>query len=273
MNNLLPKIIAAHDISGLGTASLRAVMPILSAMGCYVCPLPTAVLSTITGVYDGYQITDLTEQMEKTIEHWSTLNTKFDYIYSGFLGSPRQVDIIADAASRFGSYLVVDPVFADDGKLYSTMNDEMVRNMRYLTSKAKIITPNFTEAQFLLNEFHENVTEDIINDMLKRLCGTGPEMTAITSVPIDGGMHVCAMDSKTNEYINIKCSYINASCHGTGDVFTSVMLGAMASGESFKTALKKAAEFVTEAIRITVGNNIPLREGIAIEELLCDFRT
>ena len=139
MKKYLPKIIAAHDLSGFGKASLTAVIPILSVMGNYVCPLQTAALSTITGVFNDFEFTDLTEHIRSTIKHWKKLDIDFDYIYSGFLGSPEQVDVIIEAKRIFDCSLVVDPVFADDGKLYPTMNDSMVANMKRLVSIADII--------------------------------------------------------------------------------------------------------------------------------------
>jgi pyridoxine kinase len=238
-------------------------------MACYVCPLPTAVLSTITGVFDGYQITDLTEQMEKTIRHWDTLDVRFDYIYSGFLGSPRQVDLILEAAERFSSFLLVDPVFADNGALYATMDGDMVQNMRRLVAKADMITPNFTETQYLLDDFRDS---GAVRDMLKNLCAMGPKKAVITSVRRNDGMYVCAYDRAATQYIDIKCDYIPAACNGAGDVFTSVVLGAVARGERLEDALRRAADFVSDAVRLTVADGVPLREGLEIEKLLGDLR-
>ncbi|MDR0405169.1 MAG: pyridoxamine kinase [Clostridiales bacterium] len=273
----MKKIIAAHDLSGLGTASLGAVIPIISSMGSYVCSLPTAVLSTITGVFEGYAITGLTEQMQRTIQHWDGLGVTFDYIYSGFLGSAEQVDIILDAASRFhGCYLVVDPVFADNGRLYPTMDGAMVENMKRLAARANLITPNFTEARFLLGETPpEGVVDETrdfpeaeAKDWLTRLCGTGPERAVITGGKFRDGMYVTAYDKPRGAFWKLKCEYVPAQFHGTGDIFTSVLVGALARGDCFETAVALAARFVRTAIDATLAEQWEPRMGVLVEKVL-----
>ena len=268
MSKFLPKIIAAHDISGMGKASLGTAMPILSYMGCYVCPLPTAVLSTITGAFSGYKITDLTSQMKDTVEHWSTLGIDFDYIYSGYLGSHKQVDIILQAHKTFGCCLVVDPVFADNGKLYANMGEDMVNDMKRLVSHADIITPNVTEAMYLTDTKEEPQNYEEAKVLLKKLCDMGPKLVIITSCFWNGELYVCGYDSKNDGYIKVKCEYIKGSYDGNGDIFTSVFLGAVAGGDDVKTAIERASDFVTKGIKITLENNIPRREGIAYEKIL-----
>lgn len=271
MKNYLPKIIAAHDLSGIGKASLTAVVPILSVMGNYVCPLQTAALSSITGVYEGYSFTDLTKHMQETVNHWEKLGAKFDYIYSGFLGNHSQVDIIIDAKKKFDCCLVVDPVFADDGVLYPTMTNDMVHNMKRLVSFADIITPNITEAMYLLGETEVPQSFEQIKDYLLRLTEMGPNLVLITSCKVDGEMYVCAYNKAQNEFITVDCKYFEGSYHGTGDVFTTVFLGGIARGQGPKEAIQLAVDFVRKAIEITAKNNIDTREGIAIEKILKDL--
>ena len=252
----------------MGKASLGTAMPILSYMGCYVCPLPTAVLSTITGVFSGYKITDLTGQMKDTIEHWSTLGIDFDYIYSGYLGNHKQVDIILKAHEMFGCCLMVDPVFADNGKLYANMGEDMVNDMKRLVSHADIITPNMTEAMYLTDTEKEPESFEEAEILLKKLCDMGPKLVIITSCFWNNELYVCAYDKDNDKYINVKCEYVEGSYDGNGDIFASVLLGAIAGGDSVKTAIKRACDFVTRGIKITVENNIPRREGIAYEKIL-----
>lgn len=269
----MKKIIAAHDLSGLGKASLGAVIPIISSMGSVVCSLPTAVLSTITGVFDNFTIVDLTEQMKKTITHWKDLDIKFDYIYSGFLGSPQQVDVIISATESFSEcYVVVDPVFADNGKLYPTMNDEMVENMKRLVAHANLITPNITEAQFLLNEKNCELTESVAKDWLKRLCEMGPDRVVITSCRFGKDMYVTAYEKNSNQFWKLKCDYVPIDFHGTGDVFTSVLVGALSRGDGFEYAITQAAEFVKNAIDETLKCEWESRFGILIEKVLDKLR-
>lgn len=266
----MKKIIAAHDLSGLGKASLGAAIPIISSMGSVVCCLPTAVFSTITGVFEGYSIVDLTSQMKNTITHWADMGIEFDFIYSGFLGSPEQVDVIISASESFkGCYIVVDPVFADNNKLYPTMDSVMVENMKRLVTHANLITPNVTEAQFLLDEKACEYTEDIAKDWLTRLCNMGPDKAVITSVRFGNDMYVTAYDKFTNEFWKLKCDYIPIDFHGTGDIFTSVLVGALSRGDSFETAIALAAQFVKTAIDATLEEKWETRFGVLIEKVLC----
>jgi pyridoxine kinase len=267
----LKKVIAAHDLSGLGKASLGCAIPIISAMGSVVCSLPTAVFSTITGVFEGYSITDLTEQMKNTISHWKSLNTSFDILYSGFLGSPQQVDEIISAINSFeGCYFIADPVFADNGKLYDTMDEEMVANMKRLVSYANVITPNYTEACFLLDEKPGTFTEPIAKAWLKRLSKMGPERVVITSCNLDGNMFVVAYDSLLDTYWKLRCDYVPMEFHGTGDIFTSVLTGALARDDSFEASLTLAAQFVKDAIDATIVENWDMCYGVLMEKVLCN---
>ncbi|MDR1044142.1 MAG: pyridoxamine kinase, partial [Candidatus Adiutrix sp.] len=178
MKNPLPRIAAIHDICGYGRCSLTVVIPILSAMGFEVCPLPTAVLSTHT-LFPNFVILDMTDELPKIINHWQELDLKFDAIYSGFLGSARQVDIVADFIRHFQgpeTLVVVDPVMADHGRLYPTMPPEMVEEMKKLARISRIITPNLTEAAFMLDRpTPESLGEKEARDWLKALTGLGPE--------------------------------------------------------------------------------------------------
>lgn len=268
MRNCLPKVIAAHDLSGFGKASLAAVIPILSVMGCYVCPLQTAALSTVTGVFSGYTFTDLTRHMHETIAHWKKLNLNFDYIYSGFLGSPEQTEIIAETKRLFGSRLVVDPVFADDGELYQAMNDEMVESMKKLCCQADIITPNITEAMFLLGEDTLPTTKTETEEYLIRLCEEGAKTAVITSCSFNNGVYVgvCSKTLKKPEFI--KCRYYPESFHGTGDIFTTVLLGGIINGKSLYDSAADAVDFVRLAIDETVRLKIDPAQGVVIETVL-----
>ncbi len=264
----MKKIIAVHDLSGIGTASLGAVVPVLTAMGSYVCPLQTAALSTVTGVFDGYTFTDLTEHIKDTIKHWQQLNMDFDYIYSGFLGSPSQAQTIIDAKNMFGCKLMVDPVFGDDGQLYPTMSSDMVESMKNLVANADIITPNITEAMFLLGEKDVPSDFETIEKWLVRLCDVGPDTAIITSCKVDGEMYVCSYCKSTKEFYKIKCCYYDGSFHGTGDIFASVTLGAVARGQSVKEAVQLAVEFISKAIEETIKLHIDPRLGVAVQKVI-----
>jgi pyridoxine kinase len=278
MKSLVKRVAAIHDLSGFGRTSLAVVIPILSTMGVQVCSLPTAVFSTHTGGFEGYHFVDLTEQMEAIMEHWQELGIEFDCVYSGFLGSPRQVEIIARFIDRFSKekpLVVIDPVLGDDGKLYQTMDQNMVKEMRRLISKANMITPNFTEAAYLLGEeFCQGIAVKKIKDWLVRLSEMGPETVIITSVPdCQAAKNTCVMayDRLTNRFWKVSCVYIPANFPGTGDTFTSVVVGSILQGDSLPIALDRGVQFITTAIRASYGYEYPRREGILLERVLASL--
>lgn len=279
MHNPVPRVAAIHDLSGFGRASLTVIIPILSTMGVQACPLPTAVLSSHTGGFNDYHFVDMTENMVKIIDHWKALDIAFDAIYSGFLGSPRQVDIVMDfigAFARSEQFVVVDPVMGDDGKPYKTMGPEMIRQMQSLVSHADIITPNFTEAAFLLGEpYPDNLDERQIKQWILRLCEKGPGKVIITSVPVAGRKNlsgVVAFDREDGRFWKVDCTYIPAHYPGTGDAFASVIVGGLLQGDSLPIALDRAVQFVSMAIRSTFGYNYPSREGVLLERVLTNLR-
>ena len=255
MSRLIKKVAAIHDLSGFGRASLTTVIPILSTMGIQVCPVPTAILSTHTSNFTGYSFIDLTDYMEEHIAHWKKLNLEFDCIYSGFLGSPRQIKIVSDFVDHFGhkdNLVVVDPVMGDNGHLYGTMGEEMIVEMRKLVSKADIITPNFTEAAFLLGEkYKETTTEEEVKDWLVRISEMGPKIVIITSVPdekineFEKNMSVIAYNREDDVFWKVSCKYIPVSYPGTGDAYTSVLIGSLLQGDSLPVAIDRAMQFVT----------------------------
>ena len=212
------RVAAIHDLSGFGRASLTTIIPILSSMGVQVCPLPTAILSNHTGGFETFSYVDFTDYMQDYIDGWKKLNLDFDCIYSGFLGSERQIQIISDFIDDFGTednMVVVDPVLGDNGTLYSTMTQDHVSKMSRLVEKADIITPNFTEVSLLLGEpYEEKITDHKIKKWLKTLSDMGPEIVVATSVPDQGegkDTNVVAFDRRSNTYWKIQCRYIPAS--------------------------------------------------------------
>lgn len=278
MSKLIKKVAAIHDLSGFGRASLTTVIPILSTMGIQVCPVPTAILSTHTSNFTGYSFVDLTDYMEEHIAHWKELNLEFDCIYSGFLGSPRQIKIVSDFVDHFGhrdNLVVVDPVMGDNGSLYGTMGEEMVIEMRKLVSKADIITPNFTEAAFLLGEeYKETTTEEEVKNWLVRISEMGPKIVIITSVPdekinkFERNMSVIAYNKEEDVFWKVSCKYIPVSYPGTGDAYTSVLIGSLLQGDSLPVAIDRAMQFVTQCIKASYGFKYPSREGVLLERNL-----
>ena len=187
MDNIIKKVATINDISCLGGASLTQNIPIFSSMGIKSYPVPTVVLSTHSGGYEGYTYHDLTEHMKEQTKHWSELDVKFDCIYSGFLGSAEQIVIVEDFIDKFkkdNTLIVIDPVMGDKGKIYSSIDQDIVIEMRKLVSRADVITPNITEAYLLADmEYNPNPDEEILNELIDKIEDLGPRNIIITSYP------------------------------------------------------------------------------------------
>ena len=274
-NKRVPKIAAIHDMSCYGRASLTLVIPTLSSMGVQVCPLPTAILSTHTGGFEGYTFLDLTEEMLKIITHWKKLKLEFDCVYSGYLGSPRQVEIVEDFIDSFGGkekLVIIDPVLGDEGIKYDAINEDMVRGMKKLIGKAQLITPNYTEICLLFDdEYKQYVSLDEIKTLIKKAADLGPGQIVVTSVPLEGRAKqaaAIAYDVKKDCFWLAERPYVAASYPGTGDIFTSVIAGALLNGEIFPRALGMAADFIHACLRTGMEDDAPIRDGIALESML-----
>jgi pyridoxine kinase len=274
MKTPVPRLAAIHDLSCFGRAALTVVIPILSTMGIQVCPLPTAVLST-HGAFPGYKLIDLTEHLQDLIDHWRTLVIRFDAIYSGFLESVRQIEIVSQFIKDFAhadQLVVIDPVLGDNGKLYGVTGYGMVERMREYIRLADVITPNLTEAALLLDETYQPAMQETeVKDWLLRLADQGPEIVIITSVPVpqaENQIAVMAYTRNDRRFWKVACEHIPINSPGAGDAFTSVVIGSLLQGDSLPMALDRAVQFLSFAIRTTFGHASPVREGILLEKVL-----
>lgn len=277
MEKIIKKVAAIHDLSGFGRSSLTTIIPVISNMGIQVCPVPTAILSTHTGGFKNFSFVDLTDTMPNFINHWKSLNLNFDCIYSGFLGSPKQIDIVSDFIDYFGrkdNITVIDPVLGDDGILYDTMQKDMVFKMKELVKKADIITPNFTEICLLLGkEYKPFISENEIKKWIFEISETGPNIVIVTSIPeeeksLEKFSNVIAYDKKNNVFWKTKCKFLPASYPGTGDCFTSVLIGSLLQNDSLPMSIDRATNFINQCLRASYGFSYPNREGILLEKML-----
>ncbi|MCQ2218076.1 MAG: pyridoxamine kinase [Paludibacteraceae bacterium] len=272
--NKVKKVAAIHDLSGCGRVSLNAVIPILSSMGIQTYPLPTAILSSHTQ-YEEFSFLDLTDQMPLFMEHWKKLGVEFDGIYSGYLGSPRQIAIVEEFIQTFrnpNQLVVVDPVLGDNGHLYKALDNNMVVEMRELVKSADVITPNLTEMCLLLDKPYKNFlsVEELKEDLL-RLSEQGPEHIIVTSIQDKDDLKktfVVAYSKKTNRFWKVWTNYLPAHYPGTGDTFTSIITGALLQGDSLPIALDRAVQFIQMGMRATFGYEYDSREGILLERVL-----
>ena len=273
------RIAAIHDLSGIGRTSLMAVIPILSTMGFNVCPLPTAILSNHSQ-YPDFSFLDLTEEMPKIIDQWEKLGVNFDAIYTGYMGSPRQIEIVCGVIERFrtaDTLVVVDPVLGDNGHLYSKMTQEMVEEMRRLACRADVLTPNLTEAFALLDRpYKTDCTTEELKDLIAELSEMGPDTVIITGVPVPGQSGLTSVIARSKSDLRtwkVTCPYLPAHYPGTGDSFTSVITGSLLQGDSLPIALDRAAQFILQGIRSTFGYKMDNRDGILLERVLPNLNT
>lgn len=271
-----PRIAAVHDLSGIGRCSLSIVLPILSAMGCWCSPLPTACLSAST-IYPPsrhFVVRDLTDEMESAIAHWQELGASFDAIYSGFVGSLRQIGTVREFITRFrgkNTLVMVDPVMADHGRTYRTYSPEMCREMTALTELADIITPNLTEAAILLGEPPDRVPEsgEELRTWLERLSLGGKRSVILTGVrPAPHSLGAACRNRDSGEIFLHSVREVPAQFPGTGDLFASVVLGALLQGRSLERASALAVEFTGMCVRSTLELGLPIRQGVQFEPLL-----
>lgn len=267
------RVMAVHDLSGLGRSSLMAVTPVLSVMGVQVCPVPTAVLSTQTSGFTGYTFVDLTDTMPAYLRHWQQLQMDFNCIYSGFLGSAQQIDVMEQVLETFvddETLVVVDPVLGDDGALYDTMNQAMVERMRGLIGKADIITPNVTEVKLLLQlPLEQELLAEDLPALLPLLAEQGPDRIIVTGVhKRDGGRCVCCYQQDGGQYEQIDYTQLPVSYPGTGDIFAAVLVGGLLQGRTLTQSVRLAADFICSAVADAIEADEPIRDGVQLEKNL-----
>jgi pyridoxine kinase len=258
-------VAAVNDLSGVGRCSLTVAMPVISAMGAQVCPAPTAILSAHTG-FKKIVATDMTTFLTKMLDAWTNMGMLFDCIYTGYLGSPRQAELILGFMNKQSQALkVVDPVMGDEGKLYSGVDSSMVEAMRALCRAADVATPNMTEFSSLAGEEYaiRPRTRAKIDGMLSKL----PSRAAvITSVPYEDGLANAYRDFSGETGV-IPFEAIDGHYPGTGDLFASVLTGALVTGDNLKSAVERAADFVSRAMTLSRGAGDP-NHGVQLEAAL-----
>lgn len=270
----MKKIAAIQDLSGYGRASLTVAIPILSYMGFQVCPLPTAILSAHSE-YKNFRCFDLTDQMQPIIDHWKELHLHFNALYSGYLASIRQLDIVEQFFKEFGhqqNFIIVDPVLGDHHQLYPGMGPEMIEGMRRLCKHARVITPNLTEAAFLLGkEPSDRISPREARSWCRELSNLGPEYCIITSVPSGNQKSIATLAYNRNDgrLWQVSSDYTPATYPGTGDAFASVITGCLLNEDSLPEAVDRAVHFINMGIKSTFGYEHNPLDGMDQEKVLC----
>ena len=267
------RALAIHDVSCEGRCSLTVALPVLAACGIHTAALPTALLSTHTGVFEGYSCLDLTGEMHRILRHWDTLPLRFDGVYSGFLGSFEQIEIVGGVLEKYGrngALTLVDPVMADHGRLYATYTKAMAGGMGELCRQADVIVPNVTEACILLEQpYLEHPDETQVKRLLEDLaakydCGQ-VIITGICRGEELGAAGFCAADGSFTYAGAPRMPHV---FFGTGDVFASALLAAMLHGKGTGQAAQTAVHFTHRAMVHTIENGLPLHYGVAFEQAL-----
>lgn len=268
----MKRIATIQDISCAGKCSLTVALPVISAMGVETCVIPTAVLSNHTAFAD-FTIRDLTEDIPGILRRWEEERFLFDAVYSGYLASIRQIGLILESYRIIAdehTVKVVDPAMADFGKLYSGFNQKFVDNMRLLTSKADVITPNLTECCLLTGtEYRDDFSRNEIEEILKKLGGSGIPYIIMTGAGFsENEVGAILYDTAKEEFTLYTNRKIPVAYHGTGDIFASCLTGGLVRGLSPFEAMKLAVDFDLECIRCTIADPDRRWYGVNFEQAL-----
>ena len=251
----MKRVVTIQDISCVGKCSLTVALPIISAMGIETAVIPTAVLSTHT-MFKNFTFRDLSTDIPLIQKHWKDEKIDFDGIYTGYLGSIEQIEMLKEFFKDFkkdNNFIFIDPVMGDNGKLYVGFNQEFALQMKELCKKADIIVPNLTEASYMLQEeYKENYTEEEIKEILIKLASLGTKQVVLTGISFNNNeLGVMSYDKETNKFFTYFREQIPVKYHGTGDVFASTLVGAILNENSLEQSLKIAVDYVWETIKDT----------------------
>lgn len=252
----VPRVAAVHDMCGYGKCSLTAAIPILSAAGCDVCPVPTALFSAHTR-YSVFTFHDTTEILDGYLDAWRKENVDLDGVYSGFLGSAEQVAIIKRLYADYPHALrLVDPVMGDGGEIYATYTPELCEAMGTLVDGADVLMPNLTEASILTKRTYpgRDLSDAEVDDMIDALLDLGAKNVVLKGIDHDDGTirnYVASADSGASGKQELAHSKLPFMTHGTGDAFASALCGALMAGRPLAESAHIAGEFVRHAMENT----------------------
>ena len=284
----MKRVLTVQDISCVGKCSLTAAIPVISAMGIEVCPLPTAILSNHTA-FSSFSFLDLTDKIPEILNEWKKQGFHFDAIYTGYLGSIKQIDLVHKILDEFAqndTLVVIDPCMADNGKLYTGFSQDFVKQMAKLCGRANVILPNMTEACFLVNQDYDFLvqTNESITKVMAKLLSLGAKQVILKGVEFSKekiGVAYCSQKLFNNNFstnennmedMNIYFHHrYDENFHGTGDVFASAVTGALVLKKDIKDAVKIACDFVQESIECTLLNPNYNWYGVDFESALINL--
>lgn len=266
----IPRVAAVHDLCGYGNCSLGVAIPVLSAAGCDVCPIPTSLFSAHTG-FPVFHMHDTTSMLDDYLDAWDQEGVELDAIYSGFLGSAEQVGVIERLYREHPTALrMVDPVMGDNGRKYPTYNDEMCEATGRLVEGADVLTPNLTEASILTRIPYEgqDVSDAYVTRMMDALLDRGAKVVVIKGVARNDGLirnFVAGQDVDLDETSGERLPFL---LHGTGDLFASGLLAAIMCGRSLRDAVGFAGALVHDAMVVSREQPHYQQRGVSFESVL-----
>ena len=266
------RVLAINDISCVGKCSLTVALPVVSAGGVTCDVLPTALLSTHTGGFEGYTFRDLSDEIPAVLKHWESLGLTFDFIYSGYLGNVSQIETVREIKRRFlkrNGKFIVDPVMGDGGKLYAHFDFHFVEKMRVLCEEADFILPNVTEACLLAGENYPLSIERLPAEKIVGILRSPHTCPIVTGV--EEGEENAVYYGEANGVSRYALPHAKGFFHGAGDVFAAAFTGCLARGKSKKKAIELAANFTTAAIFRTAKAGGDSRYGLLFEEEIFNF--
>ena len=250
----MKRIVTIQDISCLGKCSLTVALPLISAMGVEAAIIPTAVLSTHT-MFKNFTCKDLDDQIVPITDHWKQEGFHFDGIYTGYLASAAQVKTVMSVIDKLktdDTMIIVDPAMADNGKMYPAFDSDFPKEMAKLCGMADVILPNITEASFLTGTpYKEQYDEAYIRELLHKLAALGSKTVILKGVQLDGKYGVLCYDAVSDSYSAYWHEKLPVGYHGTGDIFSSVFVGARMRGKTIEESVRIAADYTVECIRVT----------------------
>ncbi len=272
-HNHQKKIAVINDLCGFGRCSLSVSLPIISALKLQCCPLPTSIFSSHTG-FDSFYSVDFTKHMNVIIDEWVKLGLRFDGIYTGFLGSTEQIEIVKRFFETFkkeDNITVIDPVMGDGGKLYPTYSIDLAKKMISLVPYADILTPNLTEACILTNtEYKADMGEEELYKMCKKLSKIGPRKIVISGIERENALENFIYEHEKSHKV-IQEFKVGISREGTGDVFSSIIASDAVNGIGFYDSVRHASSFIAKVLRRTVELDLPKTDGVCFEEFLTEI--
>jgi len=268
----MKRVLTIQDISCLGKCSLTVALPLISAMGVETVILPTAVLSTHT-MFTGFTCKDLSDQIRPIAEHWKKEGVTFDAVYTGYLGTEEEIDTVSELIETFrtpDTLVFVDPAMGDNGKLYPAFDEAYAKRNAGLCALADVIVPNITEACYMTGQdYRETYDEAYVQELLTRLLDLGAKTALMTGVSLSEGMTgVLGRDAATGETVVYQHERIPVSYHGTGDIFSSVVVGALENGLSYEAACRLAADYTARTIEVTMENPAKPWYGVDFEKTI-----